>query len=87
MTTHGIKRITAIYDKMQEEAERIVFEAIADYCRKNKLECITNGPFGMQVDKVYSRYREGAYKSHDGKWKKEYEPSKEIKDLVEWYTV
>lgn len=65
------RQINALYKKMEKEAHAMVLKAVAEYCKKHKLECITDGPWGMMLAK-------------DG-LSKELKIPKKLADLDTWY--
>lgn len=78
------REINASYDKIITEAQRIVFDAIAEFCRKNRAECISNGPFGTQLTRYSDKYKPG-YSFAYGKYSKELEIPKYLNELLDWY--
>lgn len=62
-----------------------MFAAIAESCRKNRTQCITNGPFGTMFARVRDRPGDG-YSRLDGRWYKQLETPRKLAALIDWYT-
>jgi len=78
------REINTTYAKLQLEAERIVFDAIAESCRKNGTTCLTNGPYGTNFTRECKRGTEGS-SYHFGQYNVEVKTPKYIETLIDWY--
>jgi hypothetical protein len=79
------RQINALYDKLIREAERIVFDAIAAYCKRHGFECVTNGPFGTMFTHESPTAKPG-YSFAYGKYTTEIDCPKHLEKLLDWYT-
>ncbi len=80
----GKREITTTHARIIKEAERIVFDVVAEYCRKNRAECVTNGAFGTMLTRYSDRSKPG-YFFYCGRWTKDLRHPKYLTDVIEWY--
>lgn len=77
------EEINTLWEELESQAWEMTMIVIRAFCKRNRCECITNGPFGTMVTK-YSKQPRSGYVWDGKRYAKEIE-APEIEELTQWY--